>query len=77
MTMEEWEKHIHLTTGHCFEMFYRPKDATIRFKVKGSDSFGTIQAINCQTREEFKFNKHELLKIEYGPLKEVDFDHCK
>jgi len=75
--MEEWEKHIHLSTGRCFEMFFTQQDATIRFKVKGSDSFGTLQAINCQTREEFKFNKHELLKSEYETLVEVDCKNCK
>lgn len=75
--MEEWEQHIHLAGGRCFEMFFLSQNATIRFRVVGLDSFGGRQAINCQTGERFEFNRNQLLKREYATLIEIDCENCK
>lgn len=70
--MEEWENHYHLSGGRCYEMYFREFDSVIKFKVIGLDSFGTRRAKNCETGEEFEFNRERLLKVEYATLREID-----
>lgn len=75
--MEEWEQHIHLSGGHCFEMYFLSFNATIRFKVVGRDSSGGRTAENCSTGERFQFNVNQLLKREYATLVEIDCENCR
>ncbi len=56
--MESWEPHMHLSGGRCFEMFFLQFNATIRFKVVGSDSSGGRTAIKCSTGVRFEFNRN-------------------
>lgn len=74
--MEEWENHVHLTTGLCFEMYFNKFNEKVKFKVIGKDSFGTIKAKRCDTKNHFEFNFYSLLKIEYFTLKEIECDNC-
>jgi organic hydroperoxide reductase OsmC/OhrA len=70
--MEEWENHMHLSTGKCFEMYFSEFQKVRKFKVKGSDSHGEKVAIDLDTDEEFKFNVTSLLKKDYSTLREIE-----
>lgn len=72
--MEEWVKHFHLSSGKCFQMSFN--GTVIRFRVKGQDSSGGRQAVNCDTGESFTFNVNELLKAQYATLREIDCSEC-
>lgn len=74
--MENWEQHIHLTIGHCFEMYFKMFGQIIKFKVIGQDNFGTKKAKKCGTGEIFEFNVNSLLKLEYSTLQEIDCNNC-
>jgi len=74
--MEEWQKHIHLSLGKCFEMYFIEFDATIRFKVTGTNSDTLRKAKNCSTGEAFEFYVVRLLKKEYATLNEVNCTEC-
>ncbi len=74
--MEEWEKHYHMSTGSCFEMFFTEYDGIIKFKVIGSNSDGDKKALNCDTHEEFTFNREQLIKVDYSTLREIDCENC-
>lgn len=73
--MEDWEPHMHLSGGRCFEMYFLQFEATIRFRIVGLDNFGNRTAINCSTGERFEFNREQLLKKEYDTLVEIDCEN--
>lgn len=75
--MEPWEKHYHLSSGRCFEMYSDIYKKTIRFKVISASSHGGRTAKNCETGERFDFVRERLLKREYGTLREIDCSLCK
>lgn len=75
--MEEWEKHIHLGGGKCFEMYFSEYGKIIRFKINVTNPDGYRKAINCETGEYFEFNAYHLLKRDYSTLIEVKCENCK
>lgn len=75
--MENWEQHIRLSGGKCYEMYFREFNDTIRFKVIGLDNSGTRTVINCDTGMKFEFNRNQLLKEEYATLVEIHCNNCK
>lgn len=60
----------------CFEMYFRQFNAKIRFKVFKRDAMGNIWSKVCGTNEVVEFNRHELLKVEYSTLIEIDCSEC-
>jgi hypothetical protein len=75
--MEEWEKHYQLIGGKCYQMFFNSFKRIVKFKIKGTDSFGNRMAVDCETGEKFEFNRDTLLKVEYGTLIEINCADCQ
>ncbi len=69
--MEEWEEHMHLSGGRCFEMYFTEYERTRVFRVIGSDGSVFRKVKDLETGEEFEFNRNMLLKVDYSTLREV------
>jgi len=74
--MENWENHIHLSLGLCFQMYFNMFQQVVEFKVIKSDNFGNKTGRICSTGDTFEFNVNNLLKVEYSTLVEFSCNNC-